>query len=212
MTVINKIAYKISDYNRTKKYDFFMNRFKPGVSTKILDVGAGETEYQKEANILEKKYPYQESITVLGIENFKEFFKRYPKVKVVKYPGRKFPFADSEFDICWCNAVIEHVGDKTCQKEFLSEIRRVAKSAFVTTPNRLFPFETHTRIFLLHFLPKRFFDFILVKMGKSWATGNHLNLLSLRDIKKMLEECNITEYKIVKRKILCFTINFEIIF
>lgn len=80
-----------------------------------------------------------------------------------------FPFKDKEFDICWCNAVLEHTGDRSRQKKFLKEVRRVAESSFVTTPNKYFTIEPHTRIPLLHFLPKRIFDAILNKAGMKWA-------------------------------------------
>ena len=124
----------------------------------------------------------------------------------------RFPFKDKEFDICWCNAVVEHVDNRDKQERFLKNIQRVAKMSFVTTPNRYFPFEVHTRIFLLYYLPKGLFDKILNKIGKSWATGNYMHLLGLRDIKKLLRKCGINEYKITKNKVLGFTIDYVIMF
>ena len=118
----------------------------------------------------------------------------------------RFPFKDKEFDICWCNAVIEYVGNCDKQERFLKEIQRVAKMSFVTTPNRYFPFEVHTRIFLIHYVHTR--DYLT----KSWATGNYMHLLGLRDIKKLLRKCGINEYKIPKNKVLGFTIDYVITF
>ena len=47
----------------------------------------------------------------------------------------------------------------TCRATFLQELMRVARHGYVTTPNRYFPVETHTRVPLLHILlPKRIFD------------------------------------------------------
>ena len=37
----------------------------------------------------------------------------------------------------------------------MSEALRVAPRAFVTTPNRWFPIEVHTRLPLVHWLPER---------------------------------------------------------
>ncbi len=128
------------------------------------------------------------------------------------YEGDTFPFKDKEFDICWCNAVLEHVGKRSRQKKFLKEVRRVAKSSFVTTPNKYFPIELHTRIPLLHYLPKGIFDAILNKVGKKWATGNYMHLLGLKDIKKLLGECNIEDYTIKKNRIFGFVVDFVIIF
>ena len=206
MKTIKKAANAISNFNRIRKYNLFLNYFKPTEKTKILDVGASEKEYQDNANIIEKRYSYPENITVLSVEEYKEFIERYPKVKIVTYKGDSFPFKNKKFDICWCNAVIEHVGDKYKQEYFLKEISRVARSAFVTTPNRFFPFEVHTKIFLLHYLPKKHFDKFLMKTGKSWATGNYMHLLSLREIRNLLVNCNIRNYKIIKNKLFWFTI------
>ena len=67
MSVIRKIADKFSNYNRQRKYNFFVNYFEPTIYSKILDVGASEREYTENANILEKKYPYMESNKIVDI-------------------------------------------------------------------------------------------------------------------------------------------------
>lgn len=194
-----------------RKFNLFMHLFKPTEKTTIIDVGASEKEYQDNANIIEKKYPYPEKITVLGVDDYKEFLKRYSKVKVIHYSGDSFPLKDKSFDICWCNAVLEHVGSRHKQEQLLKEICRVSKAAFLTTPNRFFPMETHTRIFFLHYLPKSIFDKFLKTVGKSDKADNYMHLLGLRDITNLLARCKITNYRIIKNKILCFTIDFVVV-
>ncbi len=67
-------------------------------------------------------------------------------VKKVKADGCDLPFESESFDWVFSNAVIEHVGNFKKQKQFADEIRRVAaKGYFVTTPNKFFPLEPHTR-------------------------------------------------------------------
>lgn len=95
---------------------------------------------------------------------------------------------------------------------FLKEIKRVANRAFVTTPNKFFPIEVHTCVPLLHFLPKKLFDKYLLFIGQKWATGNYMNLLSLKDIGIFLKESGISRYKIIKNKLLFFTLDFIIYF
>jgi len=107
--------------------------------------------------------------------------------------------------------VLEHVGNKKDQVMFIKEIKRVSRKAFVTTPNRYFPVEVHTRVPLLHFLPKPFFDSYLKLIGKKWATGNYMNLLSLADIKELLRLAKIKDYRIIKNKFLGFTLDFIIV-
>ncbi len=68
--------------------------------------------------------------------------------------GRRLPFADAEFDIAFSNSVIEHVGNWEDQKAFAAEVRRVAKSYFVQTPNKYFPFDVHLHTPLFNLLPR----------------------------------------------------------
>ena len=211
MRKIGELIDNFSDNNRLRKYKLFMDLFKPTPDTKVLDVGASEREYRSTANILEKKYPYPENITVLGIDSYDKFCDRYPGVKAINYEGELFPFKDKTFDVCWCNAVVEHVGDFRKQELFLNEIVRVSKCSFITTPNRYFIYEPHTRMLLLHYLPKDLFDRILVLINKPWAMGDYMNLLCNNDIIKLLKKSNIRNYKIIYNKILGLTNEFIIV-
>lgn len=206
------LAYRISGFNRKRKYQLFRRIFQPDQYTTIIDVGYSENEYSETDNYLEKHYPYPQNITALGIDTPKKYLERYPRIRVVKYDGKYFPFRDKEFDICWSNAVLEHVGDREAQIFFLREIKRVAKAAFITTPNRHFPIEIHTRTPLLHYLPKSVFDKYLTFVKKGWAAGNYMHLLSLEELKKILRDAGIKKYTIMKNKILVFTLDFVVHF
>lgn len=159
-----KFRGQISYSNRMKKFKSFIDLIQPTSKTTILDVGFSSEECNLQGNniaynYLEVNYPYPQNITALGIEDPQELAKKHPDVKYVQYDGDIFPFEDKVFDVCWSNAVLEHVGNKEKQKLFLQEIKRVSKVAFVTTPNKYFPFEVHTNAFLLHFLlPKKYFN------------------------------------------------------
>ena len=151
MTSTKKIAFAVSRYNRRRKYKRFQQLLSPNPQTKILDVGASNNEYSETINYLERHYPFPERITILNVEDNRVLKARYPKCPCVQYDGEIFPFKDNSFDICWSNAVIEHAGDRNRQILFLKEIKRVAKTAFITTPNKNFPVEVHTRTPFLHF-------------------------------------------------------------
>jgi hypothetical protein len=51
-----------------------------------------------------------------------------PYITFIKLEGLGLPFIDKQFYILHCNAVIEHVGSRKNQKEFINEIIRVSKS------------------------------------------------------------------------------------
>jgi hypothetical protein len=64
--------------------------------------------------------------------------------------GLALPFRDGAFDLTVTNAVIEHVGDEAEQRLLVAEQLRVAPTAIITTPNRWFPVESHTRVLFRH--------------------------------------------------------------
>lgn len=202
------LAYRVSAFNRTRKWWRFQELFPLSDELRILDVGYSNEEYSDTDNFLEKHYPWPEQITALGVEPTELFSQRYPRVRAIEYDGREFPFDDDEFDLCWSNAVIEHVGSRERQALFLSEIRRVSRAAYVTTPNRLFPIEVHTRTPLLHFLPKRVFDGYLRRVGMEWAAGDYMNLLSRGDLIRMLAAIGVQDYQIHANRLGPFALDF----
>lgn len=205
------IASRISKYNRERKYLQFVDKISFDETSKVLDVGFNDVEYSSVDNYLEKKYPYQKNITALGIQGSENFHKNYPLATIILYNGDTFPFENKSFDICWSNAVIEHVGTYEKQLLFIKEMCRVSKKIFFTTPNRLFPIEIHTRTPFLHLISYKLFEKYLILIGKKWATGNYMNLLSKKNIVELLDAANVSNYEIRRNKIVGFTIDFTII-
>jgi SAM-dependent methyltransferase len=206
--MIKSAAQQLSVANRERKWRLFLETIAPNPAMTLLNVGYTDREFSPADNLLEKRYPHPERITALGIEEPTEYSRRYPAVHVVKYDGTRFPFPDKAFDVCWSNAVLEHVGGADRQRLFLSEIARVARRAFVTTPNRYFPVEVHTLTPLLHYLPKSLFDRYLKMTGRSWAAGSYMHLLSERDLRHLLDLAGCGEPRIVRNRVLGFTLDF----
>lgn len=205
------LAQRLSAFNRERKWIYFKNNLSFDSNTKILDVGFNDYEYSSVDNYLEKKYPFKQNITALGVDGKDNFQKKYPLVNVVLYDGKTFPFEDKSFNICWSNAVIEHVGDFNAQLFFISEMKRVSKNVIFSTPNKHFPIEIHTRTPLLHLLPKSLFDKYLNFIGKKWAAGNYMNLLTKRNIVNLLKKANVSNYIITGNKLFGFSIDYVVI-
>ena len=111
--------------------------------------GAGSTD-----NFFEASYPWPGQITAVGPTGLERFTAAFPAVCAVRADGRQLPFADAQFDLGFSNAVIEHVaGGREGQRQFVTELCRVARRVFVTTPNRLFPLDPHTLLPFVHWLP-----------------------------------------------------------
>lgn len=205
------VARRIQRFNRDRKWRLFNEQFQINEQLKILDVGFANKEFSPSDNYLEKHYPYPHRITAIGVDEPLQFREKYPAVNALKYDGKRIPFIDNEFDICWSNAVIEHVGDRAAQIGFLKELMRASKAVFFTTPNRYFPIEVHTRTPFLHFLPKPLFDSYLRLVGKSWAAGSYMHLLGRSDLREVLESAGAKASLIHRNKLFGLTLDFVVV-
>jgi len=122
----------------------------------LLDIGTGNGEI---AYYLGEFY----DVVSVDVTDQREV---YDGFTFIQFDGEKLPFSDKSFDIVVSNHVIEHVANADLH---LSEIWRVLKDkgiVYLATPNRLWPWEAHNKIFLLHYLPALRFSRILKLMGK----------------------------------------------
>jgi len=211
MSPLGKIKYKLMYRSRSDKLKLFLNDVCSSDSNKVLDVGAADVEYSPFDNFLEKYYPHPEKITALSIFPLVHFSQRYPSVSAVVYQGGRFPFEDNSFDVVHSNAVIEHVGSRDKQIDFVKELARVGKKFFFTTPSRHFIFETHTNIPFFHFLPKHFFDRLLLLLGKEWASGDYMNLLSRKDVEVLMRKACVHKFKIITKRMMGLPLHYFVI-
>src|SRR5579862_9485383 len=154
--MLRRAAARVSLWSRERKLRLFLELLRPGPETTVLDVGvtnapfgAGSTD-----NYFEAHYPYPRRITAVGPTELDRFAAAFPEVRVVRADGRELPFADREFELCYSNAVVEHVaGGRAGQRRFVRELCRVAGRVFVATPNRWFPIDPHTLMPFVQWLP-----------------------------------------------------------
>jgi len=92
-------------------------------------------------------------------------------------------------------------------------IKLSKKYIVITTPNRFFPIEVHTKLPLIHWLPKNIFRKILLLLGMSYfADEKNLNLLDKNDLHIILSNFSKKiNYKIYNIKFLGFVSNFFVI-
>ncbi len=148
-------ALRIQTHSRTSKWELYRNAFPPRRGERVLDVGVSSFDDLPGENYFLRRYPFPDQLTGVGIDDLHELERRYPEVTLLEADGRSLPFPDQSFDVVHSNAVIEHVGSREDQERFIAELVRVGRSGFVTTPNRWFPIETHCKLPLLHWLPRR---------------------------------------------------------
>jgi SAM-dependent methyltransferase len=182
------LADVISLRSRRRKFALFMETIAPTAETSVLDVGVDDVPFGEHAgcgtlNFFEQLYPWPGQVTALGLNEGERFRASFPDVRYVQGNGLELPFEDGAFDVVFSNAVIEHVGGPVEQRRFVEESLRVARRAFVTTPNRWFPVEVHTRLPLVHWFPDSVSHRAYELARKPWAKDNRLlGPGSLRDL------------------------------
>lgn len=107
------------------------------------------------------------------------------------------PFADASFDVVLSNHVIEHTPDPTIH---LQEIRRVLRPsgvAYLATPNRLWPWEFHARLPLLHYLPWSVFSRIGMALGRLHEPVRLLSLSRILELTRSDFSAETWHYRIL---------------
>ncbi len=198
--------------SREAKVRHFHSLFRPGMT--VLDVGVTAKDDPKGTgpkNWLLKTYPYApETYTGLGVHDLGALQQAYPRMRFVRYDGRVMPFEDGEFDWVFSNAVIEHVGDRSAQLEFLDEMLRVGRYVFFTTPSKYFPIETHTGVPFLHW-NDRLFDAWLWKRKPKWRSRTSLWLLSAADLRELLRRSTAIDYTLHRNRVLGWPMTITVI-
>jgi SAM-dependent methyltransferase len=177
------LADQISLRSRRRKFGLFMETMVPTAETTVLDIGVddfafGELSVNEGScetlNFFEEMYPWRERLTAVGLHDGERFRSSYPEARYVQGNALELPFEDESFDVVFSNAVIEHVGGEVEQRRFVAEALRVGRRAFITTPNRWFPVEVHTRLPLVHWLPDAASHRAYDLARKPWAKQNRL--------------------------------------
>jgi trans-aconitate methyltransferase len=181
-----KLARRISIVARKRVHDLFMDTMRPSPNDRILDVGATD-DSGIESNMLEQLYPHRDKLTCVSLTDGKSILAAYPGVRHVQIEsGAPIPFERNSFDIVYSNAVLEHVGSRARQKQFVAEICRVAPRRFLAVPNPRFPVEHHTSLPLIHYLPAVWFRKLLRGTRYDfWSREENLNYLSASDVRAM---------------------------
>jgi SAM-dependent methyltransferase len=182
--MIRRFAAGVSARSRRRKLDLFLETMRPTAETSVIDVGVSDGGYGADAlgtaNFFEALYPWPERITAVSTQHLTVFQEAFPKVTAVRADGRSLPFPDDAFDIGFSNAVVEHLPDLESQRAFVHELCRVSRRAFLTTPNRWFPVDTHTLVPLAHWLSDERRDAVYRRLGREEGLG--LRLLSPADL------------------------------
>jgi Methyltransferase domain len=189
--------------SRKRRLELFMRTLSPGPTDSLLDVGVTDTAWRS-SNFLEAGYPWPDRITAVALNPMPTFEALFPSVSVVVADGRELPFDQHQFSIGFSNAVIEHVGSRADQKRFVAELVRTCRRVFISTPNAAFPVDPHTLLPFVHWLPRRYRDRVLVRLGqRRWVGESNLNPLRASDLVSLFPDD--VDVRVVRQRILGMT-------
>ena len=204
----------VSNKARVKMYRHFVSLANPTDHDTVLDMGVTPNVSLFESNFFEKLYPFTHNITMSSIEDASHLEQLFAGAKFVQNSaGARFPFVDKQFDILFCSAVLEHVGDDDAQRFFLQECMRVAKKVYLTTPDKHFPIEFHTYLPFIHYLPQHIHQSILRRLKMDfWAKTENLNLLNAQKLLSMVPNDRLISIKVFHNRLLGMSTNLILYF
>ncbi len=167
-SLIRRLARRKRDDWHNARADLFVRLMQPAEGARVLDLGGQDGSFM--VRIRER---VRVDVTVADIGDApNEAARRHGFRAVILEEGKPLPFEDQEFDIVFCNSVIEHVTlpKRDCierrfanrewiaeslasQTAFATELARVGRGYFVQTPHRAFPIEAHTWLPAVGWLP-----------------------------------------------------------
>jgi SAM-dependent methyltransferase len=137
-----RLAEPFAERARARRHARFLERTGVDASTRIVDLGCGTLGLRALAPALD----------ITGVDRVER--PDYPGPFVLADASERLPFADDEFDLAYCNSVLEHVAP-AARAALAREITRVARAWWVQTPAFSFPVEPHALLPFAHWLPAR---------------------------------------------------------
>lgn len=202
MSIFSKFSYK----SRKQKLQLFYSLACPDQHCKILDVGAEINPSGDRGLQLIDGYQWKHNLSAINLseQHIERIKSVYPQIESKTGDACSLPYPDKSFDVVYSSAVIEHLGNHENQRKMASEMMRVGKSWFVTTPNRWYPFEFHLRLPFVTWLPwhgYRWFSRIISynHLKKRYVSGldrRDLRLLSAAELSSMFSDSTIIKSRV----------------
>tara|TARA_B100001175_G_scaffold317175_1_gene333162 strand:- start:2408 stop:3091 length:684 start_codon:yes stop_codon:yes gene_type:complete len=180
----------------------------------LLDIGTTEDITAKSSNIFCKLL---DNIKIhKSISNQKITNKRFNSSieKSITSDFNEDLIKSFKSDLVISSATIEHVGDFENQVIKVKNMISLSKKYIVlSTPNKFYPIEFHTKLPFVHWLPKKIFRKILIFLKMNYfADQNNLNLLSKKELTTILDLfSDKINYKIYNIRFLGLISNFFVI-
>jgi hypothetical protein len=193
---------------QAQRAHLFMRLVAPKAGATVLDLGGGPGHFFARV----RNHFHARCVVADIASDFTHSVQRHGfEFALLKEDG-PLPFKNQEFDIVFCNSVIEHVTlpKELCstsmseqewqsrawdrQMEFADEIRRVGTAYFVQTPHKEFPFETHVLLPFAHRLNHNQMLTLIRFTNRYWLRRWKYvdwNLLGIKEMRALFPEAQI---------------------
>jgi hypothetical protein len=206
----NSLAFKLRKKRATIVMRLIAEFYETDGMVNIIDIGGTRTYW----NIIFKQFliDHKVHISVVNLPS-QEPLPENDEIFSFYYGNgcNLVEFKDHSFHIAHSNSVIEHVGDWENVVAFSKELKRVAQSYYLQTPNYWFPLEPHFFMPFFQWFPKT----IRIKMISHFDLGHNIKMMDYNNARIRIEHCNLLtkgelkklfpESVICKEKFLCFT-------
>lgn len=158
---------------------------------KILDVGGTETYWKAVGYDWLSVNNVEVTLLNLTLQTT-EISSEYVHIfKSLEGDGCKLEFKDNEFDLCFSNSVVEHVGDFSRMYSFANEAKRVARSYYCQTPNFWFPIEPHFLFLGFQYLPEP----VRVSLLRHFTLGHYTKEPDIVDAYRIIQSAQLIDIK-----------------
>lgn len=174
---------------RRRRFHLFLDMLPAKRPLSILDIG-GTPSYWKALGLY-RDPSFSITIANVGTEPYVDenlHIVNGNACDLAEYP-------DGAFDVVHSNSVIEHVGRWPEMQAMAREVRRLAPSYFVQTPDYGFPIEPHYKLPIVHWLPEaprikvlRIFHKVPDDMEKCLASVRHINLITKSQMRALFPD------------------------
>lgn len=182
--------------SRQLKLETFFRYLPLQPGDRLLDVGGGWGLF------LEALLGKELRVVVVDVDtaSLRSIRECHPEISLVLASGTDLPFRNKSFQGVFSNAVIEHVGLPPAQARFAAEVNRVGQGYFVTTPNKLFPFEFHFALPAYQFVPRPIQRFLARTLGLGlWYDRRRwedIRLLTRRQLAKLFPQGQVLAQRV----------------
>jgi hypothetical protein len=126
--------------------------------------------------------------------------KRFPNITPIAGDGCNLAdLEDGSFDVVFSNSTIEHVYTRHAQEDMAREIRRLAPTYYVQTPNFWFPVEPHYLAPAWHWTPRGLRVAVVKRTrvghygpypdpAEAWSKIEEIRMLSARQLRELFPD------------------------